>query len=104
MAYTKSRLNRKAVGENLLRKELAARGISRNIITKVMKKSGASETDMDRVYAEALKKYGSLKGKTNSLQRVYRFLLGRGFNSDTVRKIIQRISDEEGDEACHDRE
>ena len=104
MAYTKSRLNRKAVGENLLRKELAARGISRNIITKVMKKSGASETDMDRVYAEALKKYGSLKGKKNSLQRVYRFLLGRGFDNDTVRRIIQRISDEEGEDACNDPE
>lgn len=97
-AFIRGRLKKKAMGERMLRKELAARGIPRNIMQKVLKEPDVQHVDEDRVYESARKKYDSYRGKGDGLQRVYRFLAGRGFSGDIIKRVVRRISEEEGRE------
>lgn len=91
LSYIRSRRQRKAVGKNMLVKELGGKGVSRKIIERAIRESGADRDDVDEVYSLALKKYDRLKEKPNALAKVGMFLRQRGFGHDTIQKVLRRL-------------
>lgn len=89
--YIKTRLAKKSIGPNLLRRELSLRGISRENIKKAIKITGTGKADIDTVYSVALKKYNSIKDKKNVKSRLFFFLQQRGFDSDIAARAIEKL-------------
>jgi regulatory protein len=89
--YIQNKLGRKLVGRQLLASELQKKGISRSIINQALKDSGSMHSDMDALYAIALKKYDSIKDKKNSITKLSYFLHSRGFDADMVSSVIEKI-------------
>lgn len=89
--YIVSRLNRKPVGKHLLMSELLKRGVDRNVIRKALKESESLHGDPGALYKTAARKYESLKHKKNPREKLFMFLLGRGFEHDIVAEVIDRI-------------
>ena len=95
LALVQSTMRKKAVGINLLKHQLTAKGLSRSIIDWALRESGASETDMHAVYETARKKFDSLRGDEKRLGRVYRFLLQRGFPPDAAGRTVKQLKSED---------
>jgi len=89
--YIQNKLSRKPVGKQLLASELQKKGISRPVITQALKDSKSLHSDMDALYAIALKKYDSIKDKKNSITKLSYFLHSRGFDTDMVSSVIEKI-------------
>jgi len=94
--YIKAKMKRKAMGKNLLIRELNAKGISREILRRAIHEAGADVVDIERVYETALAKYHSLEGKKNRFSRLSFFLAQRGFDGETVKRVLERIRKDEG--------
>jgi len=101
LRFIGAKLRKKAVGSGILRRELFKKGIDRETIELVMNESGACDTDMQRLYELAEKKYAALEGKKNRLQKLSGFLYQRGFTSDEVRLTVERIRKDQG---CENRD
>jgi len=89
--YISNKLSRKLVGKNLLFNELMKKGIPRNVIRQALKESESVHSNFDQVLAIAEKKYGALKEKKNGIVKLAYFLHSRGFDSDLVNAVIDRI-------------
>ena len=89
--YISNKLGKKLVGKNLLFTELMKKGISRSVIKQALKESESIHGNFDEVLAIAEKKYGTLKDKKNPIGKLAYFLNGRGFDSDMVNAVIDRI-------------
>ena len=96
--YISNKLNRKLVGKKLLSSELQKKGISRTIINQALKESESLHNNIEALYIIAKKKYDVIKQKKNSIAKLAYFLHGRGFDSDMVSSVIERIVREEQDE------
>jgi len=92
--FSASRAQKKNTGKNVIRRDLLRKGISKKIIDKAIRETGADQVDMDALYDAAVKKYHSYSNKKNGLQRIYRFLIYRGFDNDSVMKIIRRMKED----------
>ncbi len=91
VSYIHHRRNRKAVGEHLLRSELYKKGISRELIKKAIKETGAEVVDLDNLYELALQKLKRLDNKKNKKTKIIYFLKQRGFGERDVRTVIDRL-------------
>ena len=78
-------------GKDMIIRDLYRKGIGRKIIEKAIKISGADIPDEDAVFELAMKKIITLKEKDNSLMKVSNFLRGRGFDYETINKVLRRI-------------
>ncbi len=96
--YISNRLNKKLVGKQLLLLELQKKGIPRAIINQALKESKSLHSDPDALYIIAQKKYNSIKHKKNSVAKLSYFLHSRGFDTEVVSSVIQRILREEKNE------
>jgi regulatory protein len=85
------RLNNKLVGRYYLAGELKKRGVSAAIIRRVLKESEARLNDIEAIHEIALRKYEILKTKKNPIPKLAYFLERRGFDSEAVRTVIERI-------------
>lgn len=94
VSYVKSKIKRKPVGQNLLRKELSSKGISRDIINRALKEGGGDEIDIERVYEIAKRKLISLQNKKKKMSKLAYFLNRRGFESEIINRIINRLNQE----------
>lgn len=92
--YINSKNNRKIVGENLLKRDLYKKGVSREIVRKSLKKCDVGSVDFDKVYAIAIKKLQNLGNKKNKMSKLVYFLKYRGFNDNTIHVIIDRLKNE----------
>ena len=86
--YTESLMHSRAgkYGSRRLAHELREKGVSEALIADAV--DGAREGDLDAARAAWLKKFGVLPGDAKGRARQYRFLLGRGFPSEVVRRVI----------------
>jgi regulatory protein len=85
------RLNHKLVGKYYLAGELKKRGVSASIIRRALKESEARHSDIEAIHEIALRKYDILKLKKNAMSKLAYFLERRGFDSEAVRTVIERI-------------
>ncbi|MCP4137970.1 MAG: RecX family transcriptional regulator [bacterium] len=104
LRFVKSKIKSKSIGENLLRKELFQKGLSREIIDQALEEGGARDIDFERLYETAQKKYKSSEGKKNRMQKLSYFLYQRGFKSETVNQILKRLKSEEEEEKEEEEE
>ncbi len=89
--YIGNRLSKKLVGKQLLQVELQKKGIPRAIINQALKDSKSLYSDQDALFALAQKKYDAIKHKKNSMAKLSYFLHSRGFDTDMVSSVIERI-------------
>ena len=89
-----SLLHRRAdrLGAVRLRQELGEKGIDRQEIDAALE--GLKSTEPSRARQVLKKKFGALAGEASERGRQTRFLLSRGFATDTVRKALSAIDDD----------
>jgi regulatory protein len=96
--YIHNKLSRKLVGRQLLSSELQKKGISRAIINNAIKESETLHSNFDSLYTIAQKKYATIRHKKNSFAKLTYFLHGRGFDTDLINSVIDRIAKDEKEE------
>ena len=94
LKFIRYKTGRKATGQNLLKKELYAKGIEKSVINRALKESLSDIDDFEKAYIAARKKFLSLANKKNRMRRVYGFLHQRGFDSGFINKILDRLKNE----------
>jgi len=98
LSFIKSRMAMKKYGKEIIRRDLFLKGIDRNIIDETMEECNANEVDEDALYSLAQKKYNAVKDKKNSYMKTAGFLKGRGFDFESIRKILAKVIRETGEE------
>lgn len=78
----KQRLNQ-GKGEQFIKQDLFTKGVNVNVINQVVQKLDSTDS-LKKAYNKALKKYKSEKNKYKKKQKIYRYLLTKGFNYDDV--------------------
>ena len=91
MNFVKDKIKSGKYGKNLIVRDLYKKGIDRNTVKKVIKESGADFTNDDELYRLAMKKYISLKDKDNPFVKVSNYLLNRGFDYESIHRILRQI-------------
>jgi len=94
MSFVKGKMKSGKSGKNIIIRDLYRKGVGRKIIDKVIKESGADITDDDALYELAMKKYMSVKDKENSFMKVSNFLRGRGFDYESIGRVLRRIKND----------
>lgn len=90
-SYVRTKAQR--MGSARLRLELARRGVAREIIDQSLDRA---EIDTELARAEALwhQKFGTPPADAREWARQARFLQGRGFSTDIIRKVLKDCHDE----------
>jgi|GEM_PF-276368 len=89
--FIQYKMRQKPIGIMLLKKDLYQKGISGDICDEALEKTGAKNIDFDRLIEFAQKKYDSILNKKDPLQKLFRFLAGRGFLSADIQVVIKEI-------------
>lgn len=89
-AYIRDQLARKPQGIRLLKTNLSRKGIPSEIINSAIAAQNINEAEL--AGRAASKKQKSIRKYSPQVRRekLYRFLLSRGFNMETITKIISR--------------
>ena len=85
----------KATGEHRLRRELKQRGVSDVIVAKTLEKADLGD-EYERALALAVKRTEDRDKKLRTpkaKERVLRYLIWRGFEYETARRVIEDISE-----------
>ena len=92
--FSEEKTNKKAFGQNKVKAELKQRGISQEIIDKVLEVKSA-QTELDNAQMLAEKKLSSLNSrnvdKKKIVQRLYSFLLSKGFDFDVIKAVVNKV-------------
>ena len=80
------------VGIERLRRDLAERGVSREVAEAALE--GLAGDDLTRAHAVWTKKFGVLPQDPNDWGRQARFMQSRGFAADVIRKLLKEPFDE----------
>ena len=80
-------------GTARLRRELAQRGVDRDTIDAAVD-AEAGDDDLDRARAVWRGKFGATPADAREWARQARFLQGRGFGTDVIRKLLKENPDE----------
>jgi regulatory protein len=94
LSYCKSRMSRKVEGQRMLRHKLMEKGVAGTIIDRALDETGARNIDPERIRELAEWKLRTLKGKPGTRERLYRFLMGRGFLPDEIRDVLKGLDPE----------
>lgn len=85
----------KKMSPNLVKRELLAKGVSKEIIEKILNVDKEDEIDLARKAAiQKLKKGENIEDKETKL-KISQFLARRGFSWDTIQKVVDTLNDEE---------
>jgi len=92
-AYASGKLRIKHWGKNKIIAHLKAKRISAYSINKAIKSIDVDDYE-NIIFVVAKKKWADIKGKDkwDKLAKLNRFLYGRGFESDLIKKTIQSIT------------
>jgi len=82
----------KKMGVYKMRQKLAEKGVSREIIDKALENL---EPQDDVCYAMAVKKLGNMERTRENMAKVYRFLAGKGFDFDTIKRAFNKLNYED---------
>jgi len=91
ISFVKAKIKSRKSGKDIIVRDLYRKGIGRKIIDKVIRESGADVPDEDALYELAMKKYKSVKDKKNSFMKVSNFLRGRGFDFESINRVLRKI-------------
>ena len=80
------------LGTQRLRQELQAKGLDASTVDAALEGLGGTELERARVLWE--RKFGALAPDAAGRARQVRFLLARGFASDTVRRVVRGVEDD----------
>ena len=81
------------LGNGRLRLELARKGVDREIVAQALAGSGGDD-ELPRAREVWDRKFGALPADAREWARQARFLQGRGFATETIRKILKDCHDE----------
>ena len=90
-AWVRSKAGR--FGTTRLRMELARRGIDADTVAEVLEHNEL-DSDLERARAVWTSKFGSPAQDHREWARQARFLQGRGFSSEVIRKLLKEVPDE----------
>ncbi|HGJ65931.1 TPA: regulatory protein RecX [bacterium] len=92
-----SRKHNKPKGKIVLRRELAQKGINKEIIGEVLEEFIDDLDQLDTAVKLAQKKMLSYKNddKISARRKLQSFLVRRGFDFDTIRKVVDKVLNEE---------
>ncbi|MDD5137039.1 MAG: regulatory protein RecX [Candidatus Omnitrophica bacterium] len=95
--WVESQMHLNPVGDVVLRNKLKEKGVSDPIIEAVLAKKAGDYDEYELALNMAREQFARLKklDRRKALKRVYDFLLRRGFKYDTVRTIVENITDED---------
>lgn len=82
-------------GINKIKYSLKSHGIGNNIIDNI---KIDNKKEYKNAYDIALKKYKLIKGKGNEKGKLYRYLSSKGYEYDTIKKVINEIIKDAYDE------
>lgn len=93
--YAESFVRAKAgrFGSGRLRQDLARRGVDQDLIAQALAGSEA-EDELGRARAVWARKYGHAPADSREWARQARFLQGRGFATEIIRKVLKDCHDE----------
>lgn len=93
--FADEKINKKAFGPNKVKAELKARGVTQEIIDKILSQKSLG-TEFENACMLAEKKLSSLKNreldKKKINQKLYSYLLSKGFDFDTIKAAVNRVS------------
>ena len=82
------------LGDARIRQELQSKGLDADIVAQALEQLRG--TERQRAQAVWQRKFGLPAPDAAGRARQMRFLLGRGFSSDVVRRVVQGIHEDEG--------
>lgn len=74
-------------GERFIKQDLFKKGVGKKLIEQVIKKLD-TKSSLDASYKKALKKYSKESDKYKKKQKIYRYLLSRGFSYGEVNNLF----------------
>jgi regulatory protein len=94
--FTEEKIKLKSWGKTKLKSELAKRGITLDIISNVLLEIFPLELEeFELAFQLAEKKFDSLKNrnleKRKLIQKMYSFLLSKGYNFDISKKVVEKL-------------
>ena len=94
--WVENRMHLNPVGDVVLRHKLKEKGLSDPIIEAALAGKAEEYDEYEVAFNMAREQFERLKklDRRKALKRVYDFLLRRGFKYDTVRRIIENITNE----------
>ena len=95
MSHIAKRRGRRAVGKNRLLAELFRKGVPGDVARRALAEFPGDLVDPEELYRLAAEKFGMLKGKKDAIRKLVFFLRQRGFESDEIRRVVERLSDED---------
>ncbi|MBN2453558.1 MAG: regulatory protein RecX [Candidatus Omnitrophica bacterium] len=95
--WVESRMRANPAGDVVLRHELKAKGIAGPIIDSALQAKARDYDEYEIVLAIAKERVKQLAkiDKAKALKRLYDYLVRRGFNYDTVKRVIYAVTDED---------
>lgn len=95
--FCRDKIQRKPVGEKILRNALARKGVKKEIIAAVMPEFFSRDTERELALNAGKKQYTKLLRSRSHLEkiqlknRLYNFLLRRGFDFDTAQYVLRQL-------------
>ena len=93
-AWVANRQASGGAGRQKLRWELRRKGISKDLIRRVVDEGIADETETQQALSLARKRLKGDLTEAKTLARLRRLLLGRGFGFETVDSVLQQLTTE----------
>lgn len=100
-AFVNDKLVRKPVSSRQLAFGLAQKGVGKDVIAETLAELNARESDDDRALQAAEKRWPRIAKEADPRkrkQKLYTFLAGRGFSSQTIDEVYKKVSTDSVDE------
>ncbi|MDY0013373.1 MAG: recombination regulator RecX [Rhodocyclaceae bacterium] len=91
-SFVRSRANR--LGNGRLRQDLARKGVDRDTIELALAGEHCQGSELERAWEIRARKFGEPPTNGREWARQARFLQGRGFATDIIRKVLKDWNDE----------
>jgi regulatory protein len=94
-AYLEEKLKLKNVGIEKVKRELFAKGVSREIIKSILDEKGEID-ESESAYSLVMKKMKQFTRKTQDTrkikQKIYTFLFSKGYDYETIEQVFNKIN------------
>jgi regulatory protein len=98
LIYSEEKIRLKLWGEKKIKAELMRRGISNEIIVKVIEEKFSENNNLENAIELASKKLKSLSNKKlekrNLAEKIYSFLASRGYDYQTSKEAVEKVLNE----------
>ena len=96
----------KTEGKNKIKYALIRKGIDEEIIKQALEENTDEETEFDVAIKLAKRRYDSIKkretDKYKLSQKLYRFLVGKGYGFDLVSEVVRKVTNDDFEEEYYE--